>query len=68
MVLLTFTRKPSDSNDVFQAESLFLRSLRESLKITRSSAFSNSHRELTLDSLDKASIMIMDNEGLSKGP
>ena len=56
LVLSTFTRKPCDSKEVFQAARLFLRSARESRKIARSSAYSNSNGQLTLNSLDKASI------------
>ena len=59
VVLSTLTRKPCDSSEVFQSASLFLRSKRESLKIARSSTYSNSHGEPTLNSLHKASMTIM---------
>ena len=60
--------KPCDSSEVFQAASLFLRSLRESLNITRSSAYSNSQGQLTLNAPDKASITLMNRKGLSTDP
>ena len=68
LVLSTFTDKPGDSSEVFQTASLFLRSKRESLEIARSSVYSNSHRHLTLNSLNKASITIMNSKGLSTDP
>ena len=68
LVLLIITSKPHDSSEVFQAGILSLRSARESLKIARSSAYSNSHGQLTLNSLDKASITIMNSKGLSIDP
>ena len=62
LVLLTFTCKSCHSSEVFQAASLPLRSTRESLKIARLLAYSNSHGPLALNSLDKASIMIMNSK------
>ena len=68
LVLSTFTRKPCDSSEVFQAPSLFLKSKRESLETARLLEFSNDHAQLALNSLHETSISIMSNKRLSKDP
>ena len=65
LVLSRFIDKPCDSSEVFKTASLFLRSTKESLKISRSLAYNNYHRQLTLNSLDQPSVTIMNSKGLS---
>ena len=67
-VLLVLTRKSIDSSEIFQDPSLFWRSTRKSLKIARLSLYGNSHRQQALNSLDKASILIVNSKGLSTDP